>query len=141
MENFKSDDEKETFILNNFKVIGVVGCSRVEGKPSHDIPKYMKDAGYKIIPINPNADTIFGEKSYPDLNSVPFKIDIVDVFRPADETLKIAEDAFKIGAKVVWLQEGIVNEDTENYCQKHELLFVMNRCIMKEYIRLIEKIT
>ncbi len=137
---FSSEDEKEIFILNNFKVIAVVGCSREEGKPSHDIPKYMQQAGYKIVPVNPNADEILGEKSYASLIDIPFKVEIVDVFRPAAEALGIAKEAYSIGAKVLWLQEGIFSESAEKYAEEKGMLFVMDRCIMKEHVRLIEKI-
>lgn len=137
---FGSDDERERFILGNFKVIAVVGCSREEGKPSHDIPKYMQEAGYKIVPVNPNADEILGEKSYPSLLDIPFKVDVVDIFRPGSEALEIAKEAHSIGAKALWLQEGIFNESAEKYAEDNGILFVMNRCMMKEHVRLIEGI-
>ncbi|EET90178.1 MAG: CoA-binding protein [Candidatus Micrarchaeales archaeon] len=137
------DDEETTekYILENFKVIAVVGCSRNVGKPSHDVPEYLQQHGYRIIPVNPFADEILGEKAYKSLLDLSgSKIDVVDVFRPAGEALQIARDAVAIGAKALWLQEGIISEDAQKFAAAHGLRFVMNRCMMKEHYRLIDKV-
>ncbi len=127
-------------ILRGFHTIAVVGCSRNEGKPSHDVPLYLQEHGYRIIPVNPSADTILGEKAYARLADIKEGIDVVDVFRPAPEAPAIAEDAFRTGAKALWLQEGIVSEEAERIAKGHGMLFVMDRCMMKEHYRLIERV-
>jgi predicted CoA-binding protein len=129
-------EETILYILKNFKVIAVVGCSRDEAKEAHKIPKYLKEVGYKIIPINPNVDFILGEKAYPSLLEVKEKVEVVDVFRPAKEALEIAKQAKQIGAKAVWLQSGIISKEAEEFCKSNNILFVENRCMMVEHSRL-----
>ena len=123
-------------ILSKYHVIAVVGCSRNEGKPSHDVPEYMQSAGYKIIPVNPSADTILGEKAYKSLLDITFPVDVVDVFRPSPETPEIARQAVQIKAKALWLQEGIFNDEAKKIAEDNGLLFIMNRCMMKEHYKL-----
>jgi predicted CoA-binding protein len=123
-------------ILSKYHVIAVVGCSRNEGKPSHDVPEYMQSAGYKIIPVNPSADTILGEKAYKSLLDIKFPVDVVDVFRPSPETPEIARQAVQIKAKALWLQEGIFNDEAKKIAEDNGLLFIMNRCMMKEHYKL-----
>ncbi|MEM0154398.1 MAG: CoA-binding protein [Methanothrix sp.] len=123
-------------ILSKYHVIAVVGCSRIEGKPSHDVPEYMQSAGYKIIPVNPIADTILGEKSYKSLLDITFPVDVVDVFRPSPEAAEIARQAVQIKAKALWLQEGIFNDEAKKIAEDNGLLFIMNRCMMKEHYKL-----
>ncbi len=133
------EDEEEDVarkILSSFKVIAVVGCSRNEGKPSHDVPQYLKDAGYKIIPVNPSADTILGEKAYKNLLEIKEPVDVVDVFRPSAEAVEIARQAVQIKAKALWLQEGIFSEEAKKIAEENGLLFVMNRCMMKEHYKI-----
>ena len=127
-------------ILRAFHTIAVVGCSRNEGKPSHDVPEYLQQHGYRIIPVNPNASTILGKRAYASLADVKEQVDVVDVFRPATEVPEIAEEALKIGAKALWLQEGIVSEWAQRFADEHGMLFVMDRCMMKMHYRLIEGI-
>ena len=127
-------------ILKICRTIAVVGCSRTAGKPSHDVPMYLQNNGYRIIPVNPNADNILGEKAYAKLLDIKEPIDVVDVFRPAPEAPAIAEEAFRIGAKALWLQEGIVSEEAARIAKGHGMPFVMDRCMMKEHYRLIAKI-
>ncbi|MCL4375216.1 CoA-binding protein [Candidatus Marsarchaeota archaeon] len=127
-------------ILKEFKVIAVVGCSREQGKPSHDVPMYMKEAGYTIIPVNPFAEEILGEKAYKSLQDIKKKIDVVDVFRPAKEALEIAKAAVEVNAKVLWLQEGIFSKEAREYAEAHGLLFVENRCMMKSKVAIDEEV-
>ena len=94
-------DKTALFILKNFHTIAVVGCSREAGKPSHDVPEYLQNNGYRIIPVNPFADYILNEKSYKNLLDIKEKIDVVDVFRPANEALNIARQAIQIHAKAL----------------------------------------
>lgn len=131
-------DEKETIrkILKESKTIAVVGLSPEPERPSHGVASYLKSHGYKIIPVNPTADEVLGEKSYPDLKQVPVKIDVVDIFRRPEFVQQIVEDAIKIGAKSVWMQEGIVHEEAARKAREAGLLVVMDRCMMKEHARL-----
>jgi hypothetical protein len=124
---------KEKEILEKYKTIAVVGCSTNPEKPAHYVPKYLKDHGYKIIPVNPFAEEILGEKVYPSLTEVPGKVDVVEVFRPSQETPGVVEQAIKKGAKAVWLQEGIVNDEAAELARGAGIEFVMDRCMMKEH--------
>ena len=123
-------------ILSKYRRIAVVGLSRDETKYSYQVSKFMQDAGYLIIPINPFADRLLGKKVYRSLGDVDIDFDIVDVFRPSEEALKVTKEAVEKGAKVVWLQEGIVSDEAEEYALSKGVEFVQNKCIMKEYMRL-----
>jgi len=123
-------------ILNENKVIAVVGLSANESRPSFFAAKYMQYHGYKIIPVNPRYDTILGETCYPDLESIPEPIDIVDVFQRPDRVMPVAESAVVIGAKVLWMQLGVVNEEAASLARNAGLEVVMNRCVKIEYARL-----
>lgn len=136
-----STDSIAEYILRNFRVIAVVGCSRNEGKPSHDVPMYLQQHSYRIIPVNPNADTILGERAYATLAAIKERVDVVEVFRPASEALGIAKEALAIGAKALWLQEGIISEEAQRFANEHGMLFIMDRCMMKMHYRLIEGVT
>ncbi|MBI3536644.1 MAG: CoA-binding protein [Chloroflexi bacterium] len=124
-------------ILQSIKTIAVVGMSEEASKPSHEIPQYLRAHGYKIIPVHPRASTIDGLGAYPDLISIPEKIDAVQIFRPAAETPQIVEQAILIDAQVVWMQEGIVNHDAARRAQQAGVQVVMDRCMRVEHIRLI----
>ena len=123
-------------ILTKYKTIAVVGLSPKENRPSHGVSKYMQSHGYKIYPVNPTIKEILGEKSYPDLKSIPDKIDIVDVFRDPAFVVEVAKDAVLIGAKVLWLQEGVINNEAAEIAKKAGLKVVMNKCILKEHRKL-----
>lgn len=117
------------------RTIAVVGASPNPARPSNRVAAYMKAQGYRMIPVNPNEQTILGEEVYPSLASTPGAIDLVDVFRKAEDVLPIVEKAITKGAKALWLQEGIVNEAAAARAKKAGLLVVMDRCWMKEYSR------
>ncbi len=123
-------------MLKNYRRMVVVGLSRDESKYSNKVSRFMQSAGYRIIPINPVADTLLGEKAYRSLDLVDVEFDLVDVFRPSEEALDITKKAIEKGAKAVWLQEGIMNDDAKAYAQSKGIGFVQNKCIMKEYVRL-----
>ncbi len=123
-------------ILSSAKTIAVVGCSTDPAKAAHDIPKYMKEAGYRIIPVHPKAPEILGERAYPGLEAIPEKVDIVNVFRPSEETPDIVRQAVKIGAKVVWMQTGIESEEAYAIGWKAGLEVVMDTCIGAEHRRI-----
>ncbi len=126
-------------LLKSAKIIAVVGLSSDASRPSYGVAKYLKAHGYTIIPVNPKEDMILGEKSYPDLRSIPSRIDIVDVFRRSDAALSVTEDAIAIGAKAVWLQEDVVSIPAFRKAQEAGLIVVMDRCIYKEHFRMAGK--
>lgn len=130
------DEEAINRLLKEAKVIAVVGLSADEGKPSHGVAQYLKSRGYKIIPVNPSAPEVLGEKSYPALDAVPEKIDIVNVFRRPEAVPEIAAQAIEAKARVLWLQEGIVHEEAAEKARQAGLEVIMDRCIMKEHRRL-----
>jgi len=126
----------EEEILKNSRVIAVVGLSANPERPSNIVATYLKDKGYKIIPVNPGQKTILGETSYPDLSSIPGKVDVVDIFRKSEDVPPIVKEAIKIGAKAVWMQEGVVNQSAAAEAEKAGLKVVMDRCIRKEHMKL-----
>ncbi len=130
-------DEEIKAVLKGARVIASVGLSTDETKDSFGVATYLKRARYQVIPVNPKADRILGSKAYPDLSAVPVKIDVVQMFRPAAEAHQIVRDAIKIGAKVVWMQEGIVNEEAAAVGRAAGLTVVMDRCMMQEHRRLL----
>ena len=133
-------EERIKEILEKSKLIAVVGASRTEGKPAHFVPAYLKSKGYKIIPINPFADEILGEKAYKSLLDIPpdIKIDVVDVFRPSEEVTKVVEEAIKRGVKIVWLQSGIYNKEAVELAKKNNIEIIWDRCMMETHKRLFK---
>ncbi len=132
------DSEIEKIILTS-KTIAIVGASRDSSKASNYVPEYLKEQGYTIIPVNPNADEILGEKAYPTLEAIPVKVDIIDIFRPSNETPAIVENAIKLQPKLIWLQVDISNDEAKKIVEKHGIKFVMDHCLMMEHLRIIEK--
>jgi predicted CoA-binding protein len=123
-------------ILNNSRTVAVVGLSANPDRPSHNVAGYLKEQGYTIIPVNPDEKEILGEKSYPDLASIPVKVDLVDIFRRSEDVLPIVREAVKIGAGAVWMQEGVINREAAAEARKAGLKVVMNKCMFKEHYRL-----
>lgn len=132
-----NNDQMMKDILLSAKTIASVGLSSNQEKDSYWIVAYLKEQGYRIIPVNPTADKILGEKAYPDLESVPEKIDVVQVFRRSEDVPPIADSAIKVGAKVVWMQEGIVNEEAAQKAREAGLQVVMDACMRATHRRLI----
>lgn len=126
----------EAKILNEYHTIAVVGASPNPERPSYRVASYLAEHGYHIIPVNPNAQQILGKTSYPDLSSIPETVEVVDIFRRAEEVTPIVEEAIKIGAKAVWMQEGIINEEAASKARDAGLLVVMDKCMLKEHRRL-----
>jgi len=120
-------------ILQQAKTIAVVGISEREDRASNYVSDYMQSQGYKIYPVNPNIEGWFGLKSYDSIEDVPGKIDIVDVFRRSTNVMPVAEDAVASGAKVLWLQQGIVNQEAATFALDKGLTVVMDSCIMVEH--------
>ena len=123
-------------ILATSKVLAVVGLSADWFRPSYFAAKYMQEHGYRIIPVNPKYAEILGEKCYPDLASIPEPVDMVDVFRKSADALPIAEQAIAIGAKSLWLQIGVINEEAKRKAEAAGLTVIMDRCVKIEYARL-----
>lgn len=120
-------------ILRSSSSIAVVGFSPKENRPSYMVGKYLIDAGYKVYPVNPGVDEILGHTSYPDLASLPEKIDIVDIFRKSEDVLSVVEAAIAIQAKVIWMQQGIVNQEAADLAEKAGLQVIMDRCIKVDH--------
>lgn len=120
----------------NYKVIAVVGLSPKPDRPSYVVADYMKSQGYRIIPVNPTYKEILGETCYPDLSSIPEPVDIVDIFRRSEDTPDIVREAIKIGAKAVWLQEGVISEEAAILAKEAGLMAIMDKCILKEHQKL-----
>jgi predicted CoA-binding protein len=123
-------------ILQSSRVIAVVGLSSKRYRPSYGVTEYMQRAGYRIIPVNPQETEVLGEKCYPDLDSVPETVDIVDIFRRSEYVPDIVEAAIRKGAKVVWMQEDVIHEVAARHAEAAGLDVVMDRCILKEHRRL-----
>ena len=129
-----SDEEiKQIFSL---KKIAVVGMSRHTAKAAHFVPKYLTEQGFDITPVNPNADEILGKISYPDILSLNYSVDVVDVFRPSEQVLPVVRDAIKKKPKVIWLQEGIHNAEAEELARSNGVMVVFNRCMLAGHQRL-----
>lgn len=122
-------------ILEDCRTIAVVGLSSNPARASNGVAGYMKRQGYKIIPVNPNEEQVFGEKSYATLADVPVKIDLVDVFRRSEDAGQVVDEAIRIGAQAVWLQEGVIDDAAAQRAQDAGLLVVMDRCWLKEHVR------
>lgn len=131
------NDQQLTEILKNAKTIATVGFSTSPDKPGYYVPKYLIDHGYRVIPVNPTAPEIMGLKSYPDLLAIPESVDVVQIFRRAEDVPPIVEQAIRIRAKVVWMQEGIVNEDAARQARAAGLIVVMDKCMKKVHQRLM----
>jgi len=123
-------------LLHSSRTIAVVGLSSKRFRPSHGVAEYMQQAGYRIIPVNPLETQILGETCYPDLDSVPGPVDIVDIFRRSEFVPEIVEAAIRKGAKVIWMQEGVIHEDAARRAEKAGLTVIMDRCILKDHRRL-----
>ena len=123
-------------LLRAAHTIAVVGLSNKRWRPSYGVSEYMQRAGYRILPVNPELDEVLGEKCYPDLESAPGPIDIVNIFRRSEAAAEIVESAIRIGAKAVWMQEGVVDEAAAARARAAGLIVVMDRCLLKEHQKL-----
>ena len=123
-------------ILRIGRTIAVVGLSAKRYRPSYGVAEYMQRAGYRIIPVNPHETEVLGEKCYPDVESVPEPIDIVDIFRRSEFVPEIVEAAIRKGAKAIWMQEGVIHEEAARRAREADIEVVMDRCILKEHRRL-----
>ncbi len=135
MDTYASQDVIKD-IVKNSKNIAVVGLSDKPDRASYSVASYLKSKGYTIIPVNPTKTEILDEKCYPDLKSIAGDIDVVNVFRRSDAVMPIVEEAIEVGAKAVWMQEGVVNEQAARKAEEAGLKVVMDRCLLKEHVRL-----
>jgi predicted CoA-binding protein len=124
-------------ILKDSRTIAVVGLSPKPHRPSHQVARYLMRAGYTIIPVNPGQSTILGLPCYPNLRAIPTPVDMVDIFRRQKEVLPIVEDAIAIGARFVWMQEGIVNQEAAARAEAAGLVVIMDRCTKIDHMNLL----
>lgn len=122
-------------LLARSKVIAVVGLSSKPHRPSHGVARYLQSVGYRVVPVNPNEKEVLGEKSYSRLEDVPVQVDIVDVFRRSEFVPAVVEAAIAIGARAVWMQEGVIHEQAAARARAAGLEVVMDRCTLKEHAK------
>ena len=132
-----TDDEIRK-ILSEYRRVAVVGFSRYPQKPAHYVPKFLIKHGYKVIPVNPNAEEILKLRAFKSLEELEEEVDIVNVFRPSDQVLEIAKQVLKMKKKpkVFWMQEGIYNQEAAELLKRNGITVVWNRCMMREHNRL-----
>ncbi len=130
-------DQQLKELLQKAHTIAVVGLSSSRFRASYGVSQYMQSAGYRIVPVNPNEQEVLGEKSYARLEDVPEKIDVVDVFRRSEFVPEIVDAAIRVGARAIWMQEGVVNEAAAQRARDAGLFVVMDACILREHRRLI----
>lgn len=129
------NDSDLKLLLQNTRTIAVVGLSEKPDRPSHHVAAYLQSVGFRIIPVNPSVLSILGERSYPTLYDIPEPVDMVDVFRRSEAVPAIVQEAIAIGAKSLWLQEGVIHEEAAAMARAAGLQVVMDRCILKEHER------
>ena len=120
-------------ILKSFRQVAVVGISDKPHRPSHYVSEYLLHAGFTIFPVNPRYEEVLGLKCYPTLSDIPHPVEIVDIFRRPDTVMPVVEEAIKIGAKVVWMQQGVINHEAAQKALDAGLLVVMDRCLKIEH--------
>ncbi|MEK6287526.1 MAG: CoA-binding protein [Acidobacteriota bacterium] len=130
-----NDPEAIDTILDEMKTIAVVGLSSDATRPSNSVSRYMQSHGYRIIPVNPNETSVLGEEAYAQLEDVPDKIDLVNIFRRSEEAGHHVDEAIRLGARGVWLQEGVIDEEAARRALDAGLAVVMDRCILKEHLK------
>jgi predicted CoA-binding protein len=120
-------------IVKEAETVAVVGLSNDPEKYSHEVGRYLKEQGYRIIPVNPTEEEVIGERAYDTVDQIPERVDVVDVFLPPEKTSEIAEDAVRAGAKALWLQEGIENAEARRIAEEGGLAYVEDRCMRKTH--------
>ena len=128
-----ADEIEIARILKDCRTIAVVGLSSNPARPSYRVAAYIQSQGHRVIPVNPNETNVLGEPAYPSLDAVPGTIDLVDIFRKSEDVLPIVEEAIARGAKAIWMQEGVMNEQAAVRARESGLLVVMDRCWLKEH--------
>lgn len=130
-------DEALRRLLLEVRTVAVVGLSPDPGRPSHGVARYLQDAGYRVVPVRPGVAELLGEPCFPSLLEVPVKVDLVDVFRRSEHVPELARQAVRIGARALWLQEGVREDAAAAEAEAAGLLVVQDRCILKEHRRLL----
>lgn len=130
-------DEEKKELLKTVKTIAVVGISKDENKPSNIVARYLKNAGYKIIPVNPNYDEVLGEKCYKTLSEIQEPVHIVDIFMVSEKVLPIVQEAIRIKPRCIWLQLGIKSNEAKALAEENHIMFEMDHCIKIEHARLL----
>ena len=131
--NDKSDVELQ---LSESKTIAVVGMSPRPERPSHYVAKYLMEQGYNVIPVNPAVEEVLGMKSYPDVVSIPERVDMVDIFRRSSQVPPVVEDAIAAGARFVWMQDGVIHEEAAARARAAGMSVVMDNCTLREHSRI-----
>jgi predicted CoA-binding protein len=129
----------EEKILREYRTVAIVGASSDPERPSFRVVRYLSGHGYDVIPVNPNEREILGMTSYPSLSSIPEKVEVVDIFRKSEAVMPVVEEAVKIGAKAVWMQEGVIDEEAAARARDAGLLVVMDKCMRKQHISLMRR--
>jgi predicted CoA-binding protein len=129
---------KEKEILKKYRVVAMVGASNNEERPSYRVFNYLTEHGYDVIPVNPALPEILGKKSYPDIQSIPRKVEVVDIFRKPEDVMPVVEAAIQVGARVVWMQEGVINEEAAARAKAAGLQVVMDRCMKKMHEKIFK---
>ena len=124
-------------VLRESKTIAVVGLSPKPNRPSHQVARYLMEVGYTVIPVNPGQDIILGQTCYSNLRDIPTPVDMVDIFRRQEEVVPIVEDAIGIGARFIWMQQGIVNEEAAEKAEAAGLIVIMDRCTKIDHMNLL----
>ena len=122
-------------VLASYRTVAVIGVSPKPDRPSHIVARFLMDEGFRVIPVTPDAVEVLGERAYADLASIPEPVEVVDIFRKPEEVLPVVEEAIRIGAKAVWLQEGVVNDAAADMARKAGLTVVMDRCMKREMLK------
>jgi len=122
-------------VLTSYGTVAVIGVSPKPDRPSHIVARFLMDEGFRVIPVTPDAVEVLGERAYADLASIPEPVEVVDIFRKPEEVLPVVEEAIRIGAKAVWLQEGVVNDAAADMARKEGLTVVMDRCMKREMLK------
>jgi len=122
-------------VLTQYRTVAIVGASLDPQRPSYRVADFLKKEGYRIIPVTPKGGEILGEKVYPNLSSIPVPVEVVDIFRRPEEIPPIVEEAIAIGAKAVWMQEGLISEEVAGRARKAGLIVVMDHCMRKELLK------
>jgi predicted CoA-binding protein len=131
------DDLKIRNILQNMKRIAVVGISDKEERASHGVAKFLVGQGFEVVGVNPKLEEVLGVKVYPNLNQVPGRVDVVDIFRKNEAVPQIVDEAIQINARVIWMQEGVVHQEAAAKAEAAGLDVVMDRCLYQEWLRLM----
>jgi predicted CoA-binding protein len=133
-----ADPQVITAILNNYRVVAVVGLSDKPDRPSYRVAQYLQQHGYRIVPVNPGRREILGEKCYPSLKDIPFPVEVVDIFRNVEAIPAIVDEAIRVGAKAVWMQLGLVEPESAQKARQAGLQVVMDHCLKVEHARLFK---